>query len=86
MVDPFSVECKLNNYPAIWSYIGLMKCLLEMKNDLNDYLKENLVFEVRFLSLIMQDILSSPSLHLWYFLTYLEPILISYYIHQNFIL
>ena len=46
MVDPFSAECKLNNYPSIWSYIGLMKCLLEMKNDLNDYLKENLVFEV----------------------------------------
>ena len=21
MVDPFSSECKLNNYPSIWSYI-----------------------------------------------------------------
>ena len=52
MVDPFNAECKLNNYPAMWSYIGLMKCLLEMRNDLNDYLKENLVFEVCLISVL----------------------------------
>jgi len=46
MVDPFNVESQLNNYPHLWSYVGLMKSLLEMKNDLNDYLKENLLFEI----------------------------------------
>jgi len=46
MVDPFHAESKLNNYPSIWSYVGLMKCFLEMRSDLNEYLKQNLLFEV----------------------------------------
>lgn len=61
MVDPFHAESKLNNYPGIWSYVGLMKCFLEMRNDLNDYLKENLLFEVlvlfsRFSSFYILDV------------------------------
>lgn len=54
MVDPFHNESKINNYPSLWSYVGLMKCFLEMRNDLNDFLKENLLLEIIPLEQILQ--------------------------------
>jgi len=60
IVDPFH-NVHIDSYPALWSYVGLVKCFIEMCSNISGKLKDNVQFQIIPLEQILQVNLSARS-------------------------